>query len=52
MICAYNAERTMDACLASLEKLRYPDYEVIIVNDGSKDGTREISERLRRRFTG
>lgn len=45
VVCAYNAERTMDACLTSLAKLRYPDYEVIIVNDGSKDGTREISER-------
>ena len=44
VVCAYNAERTMDACLASLEKLTYPDYEVIVVNDGSTDRTREISE--------
>jgi glycosyltransferase involved in cell wall biosynthesis len=45
VVCAYNAERTMDACLASLEKLNYPDYEVIVVNDGSKDRTLEISQR-------
>ena len=45
VICAYNAERTMDACLASLRMLRYPDYEVVIVNDGSKDATQAISER-------
>ena len=45
VICAYNAERTMDACLASLRTLRYPDYEVIVVNDGSTDRTLEISER-------
>ena len=55
VICAYNAERTMDPCLASLEKLRYPNYEVVIVNDGSQDGTRAISERYAesnpRRFT-
>ncbi len=44
VICAYNAERTMDACLASLRGLRYPDYEVVIVNDGSTDSTRAISE--------
>ncbi len=44
VICAYNAERTMDACLASLRTLRYPDYEVVIVNDGSTDGTRAIAE--------
>ncbi|HXV28020.1 MAG TPA: glycosyltransferase, partial [bacterium] len=45
IVCAYNAERTMEACMASLEKLRYPDYEVIVINDGSRDRTREIAER-------
>src|SRR3954454_8672512 len=46
VVCAYNAERTMEACLASLEVLNYPDYEVIVVNDGSRDRTLEISERF------
>jgi glycosyltransferase involved in cell wall biosynthesis len=46
VVCAYNAERTMEACLASLETVDYPDYEVIVVNDGSKDRTLEISERF------
>lgn len=46
VVCAYNAERTMFACLASLEKLNYPNYEVIVVNDGSTDQTREISEHF------
>jgi GT2 family glycosyltransferase len=45
VVCAYQAERTMDQCLASLEKLSYPSYEVIVVNDGSRDRTLEISER-------
>jgi len=45
VICAYNAERTMDACLASLRTLRYPNYEIIVVNDGSKDRTLEIAQR-------
>ena len=45
VICAYNAERTMDACLASLRALRYPNYEVIVVNDGSTDRTLEIAQR-------
>ncbi len=44
VVCAYNAERTMDPCLASLETLSYPDYEVIVVNDGSRDRTLEIAE--------
>ncbi|HVC56767.1 MAG TPA: glycosyltransferase [Stellaceae bacterium] len=46
VVCAYNAERTMEACLASLETLNYPDYEVVVVNDGSTDRTLEISERF------
>jgi GT2 family glycosyltransferase len=45
VVCAYNAETTMDPCLASLEHLNYPDYEVVVVNDGSKDATRAITER-------
>ncbi len=45
VICAFNAERTMDACLASLRTLRYPNYEVIVVNDGSTDRTLEIAQR-------
>ena len=34
----------MDQCLASLAELNYPDYEVIVVNDGSRDRTLEIAE--------
>ncbi len=45
VVCAYNAERTMDACLASLRALRYPDYEVLVVNDGSTDRTLAISQQ-------
>src|SRR5438477_506357 len=44
VVCAYNAERTMDQCLASLAELNYPNYEVIVVNDGSSDRTLEIAE--------
>ena len=46
VVCAYNAERTMEPCLVSLEKLNYPNYEVVVVNDGSTDRTLEISERF------
>jgi O-antigen biosynthesis protein len=47
VVCAYNAERTLDRCLASLAALNYPDYEVLVVNDGSHDRTLEIAERHR-----
>ena len=43
VICAYNAERTMRQCLESLGRLAYPNYEVVIVDDGSRDRTAEIA---------
>ena len=46
VICAYNAERTMQACLESLRTLRYPNFEVIVVNDGSTDRTLEIAQQF------
>ena len=43
VVAAYNAERTLMTCLDSLEKLNYPEYEVILVDDGSTDSTRQIA---------
>jgi GT2 family glycosyltransferase len=45
VVCAYNAADTIDECLTSLERLTYPDFEVIVVNDGSRDGTGHIARR-------
>jgi GT2 family glycosyltransferase/sugar lactone lactonase YvrE len=45
VVCAYNAGDTLDDCLNSLGHLRYPDFEVIVVNDGSKDATGDIARR-------
>ena len=42
VVCAYNAAETLEDNLHSLEQLTYPNYEVILVNDGSKDRTSEI----------
>jgi hypothetical protein len=43
VICAYNAERTMRPCMESLRRLKYPNYEVVVVDDGSRDRTAEIA---------
>ncbi|MGH7863938.1 MAG: glycosyltransferase, partial [Candidatus Binataceae bacterium] len=43
VVCAYNAERTMRACLESLRHIAYPNFEVVVVDDGSRDGTAEIA---------
>ena len=36
---AYNEEATIEQSLRSLLLLNYPKFEVVVVNDGSKDGT-------------
>ncbi len=45
VVCAYNAADTLDDCLRSLQTLTYPRYEVIVVDDGSKDATAAIAAR-------
>jgi glycosyltransferase involved in cell wall biosynthesis len=43
VVACYNGARTLRACLDSLGRLNYPDYEVILVDDGSTDATPEIA---------
>ena len=38
----YNVKQYLEQCLESLQAQEYKDYEVICVNDGSTDGSREI----------
>jgi cellulose synthase/poly-beta-1,6-N-acetylglucosamine synthase-like glycosyltransferase len=42
VVCSYNGARTLRDCLSSLRNLNYPRYEVILIDDGSKDNTQEI----------
>ena len=35
----YNAEKYILQCIDSIQKQTFKDYEVIIVNDGSKDNS-------------
>ncbi len=46
VVCSYNGGSTLDQCLESLTALDYPDYEVILVDDGSTDETRSIAARF------
>jgi O-antigen biosynthesis protein len=43
VVATYNGARSLKACLESLGRLNYPDYEVIVVDDGSTDATPEIA---------
>lgn len=46
IIPAYNAEATIRRAADSVLKQSYPDVELVVVNDGSKDSTRDILEQL------
>ena len=41
----YNVEEYLEECLESIKRQTYTDIEVILVNDGSTDGSKEICER-------
>jgi O-antigen biosynthesis protein len=46
VVATYNGSRTLASCLDSLGKLNYPEYEVIVIDDGSKDQTPEIAKQF------
>ena len=41
----YNVEQFLDVCLHSVITLERKDWELILINDGSKDNSRSICER-------
>src|SRR5215208_2722718 len=42
VVCSHNGERTIRDCLEGLLRLHYPNFEVIVVDDGSTDSTADI----------
>lgn len=42
VVCSYNGSATIRECITEILKLDYPDFEVVVVNDGSKDNLTEI----------
>ncbi len=43
IVCSYNGQRTLHDCLEGLLQLDYPNFEVIVVDDGSTDRTASIA---------
>lgn len=47
IIPTYNEEKSIGECLSSLDKQTYPDFDVVVVDDGSNDGTLRILKDLK-----
>ncbi|MDO8537291.1 MAG: glycosyltransferase [archaeon] len=43
-VLTHNSEKTIKECIESIEKIDYPNFELIIVDDNSKDKTIEIAK--------
>lgn len=52
VIPAFNAERFLARAVASVFATGYPGIGVVIVDDGSSDGTRQVAERLCNEWQG
>ena len=46
VVTAYNAERFIGACIKAALAQTYPNFEVLVVDDGSPDGTAEICRSI------
>lgn len=45
----YNAEKYLEECVSSVLRQTYPFFEIILVDDGSKDGSCKICQDLSKR---
>ena len=46
----YNAEKTIGYCLESILNQTFQDFEVIIINDGSRDNSQEVINRYLNKY--
>ena len=52
IMCAYNLEKLVGAAIDSVLKQKFENYELIIVNDGSKDNTLNVLKKYQAKSNG
>lgn len=50
IIPCYNQENYISECLESVLSQTYTDYEIIVINDGSKDGSLSIIQKYHKKY--
>ena len=45
IVTVYNKEKYLSRCLESVCNQTYKDYSIMVVNDGSNDGSEEIIKK-------
>ena len=46
IMAAYNAEKTIEQAISSVLNQTYPNFELLVVDDCSKDGTKRLVESI------
>ena len=44
VVCTYNGARTLKECLRGVQRLRYSNYELLVIIDGSTDDSEQIAK--------
>lgn len=50
IVAAYNVEKYIEKCLASLVNQTYKNLKILVVNDGSTDNTKQIIEKYEKEY--
>lgn len=50
IIPVYNSEKYIGKCIESILKQTYNDYEIMVVNDGSKDNSQKIIDEYKNKY--
>jgi len=50
LVPAYNEGENIENTIAKLNQIDYPNYEIIIINDGSSDESPEIEKEIARKY--